>query len=785
MKKNYFLFCVWILLAVIYGSPVFSQTKIIPYQELPTSTGSATGSGMYFGASMNTSSITITFQGPSDRWIAFGFATSMSPADMFTYSNGQVLTPNPLGWEDYYNGTTAATYVLADTIQNWTVISTGTTSSNQRSVTAIRALSTGDITYDVILSYSATSLDLIWARGATADYTLAYHGSTNRANGIKLPWLTPPAASFAVTSSTVCQGAPVTFSNLSTGGLTSYTWAFDSGSPAVSNATNASVTYSLPGTYSVSLIALNILGSDTLRKINYITVTPTVATALSIALSGGSNPICQGSLATFSLISTNGGTTPSYQWKINGVNSGGNSSALTTTLSANAPVTCVMTSNQGCASPSIITSAAITMTVNSNAPASVVISQVGGSNPLCNGDVITYNASPGNGGTSPSYQWQVNGTNVGTNSSTFTLNTLSNGDVVNCILSSSSPCASSTLATSSALTMSVSSFLTPSISIGISSGPNPICGSALITVTASAANEGTNANYQWLINGLNGGLVNTPTVGLFLNSGEALSCILTSGLNCASPSTAISNAINFTVNPVPPTPTISASGPLSFCEGGSVILSSSGQYPPSWSNSATTPTLFVTTNGFFSVLQTLNGCMSFPSPTVQVVVNPLPAVTMQTISAICLSSGTFALVQGGPAGGSYSGPGLTGLIFSPNQSGLGNFLITYSYINNKGCSDSASITLEVDACLGINKNVLDAELSIFPNPTSGNITINSINEEINSVSILDLDGRLISKQSWNHTNTALLDFTDQTSGIYTLMIVLKSRTVYAKISKNE
>ncbi|MEI2748966.1 MAG: Ig-like domain-containing protein [Ferruginibacter sp.] len=63
-----------------------------------------------------------------------------------------------------------------------------------------------------------------------------------------------------------------------------------------------------------------------------------------------------------------------------------------------------------------------------------------------------------------------------------------------------------------------------------------------------------------------------------------------------------------------PAPVITASGPVSFCPGGSVVLTSSAASGNIWSNGATTQSITVNTSGTFTVSNTdNNGCISLPS----------------------------------------------------------------------------------------------------------------------------------------------------------------------------
>lgn len=180
MKKHY-------LLALAF-LPLFAsgQLKQIAFAELTA------GSGMFFGAEMSTTTITVTLQGPADRYLAFGFGTGMA--------NGN----DALIWSTLGSG--AATLQVrdhrmigsgsepsVDAQQDWTIISNNVSGGN-RTIVASRGLNTGDAN-DVTFNFAATTQNLFWAKGPSASNQLQYHGG-NRASGIVRNWTlvdqTPP-----------------------------------------------------------------------------------------------------------------------------------------------------------------------------------------------------------------------------------------------------------------------------------------------------------------------------------------------------------------------------------------------------------------------------------------------------------------------------------------------------------------------------------------------------------------------------------------------------------------
>src|SRR6185436_11330628 len=88
-----------------------------------------------------------------------------------------------------------------------------------------------------------------------------------------------------------------------------------------------------------------------------------------------------------------------------------------------------------------------------------------------------------------------------------------------------------------------------------------------------------------------------------------------------------------------------------------------------------------------------NGCSNSVSK--NIIVNALPTVTLSAINPVCIASSAFALTTGSPAGGTYSGNGVTGNNFTPSTAGIGTHKIYYSYTDANGCTNTDSTGLTV------------------------------------------------------------------------------------------
>lgn len=160
----------------------------------------------------------------------------------------------------------------------------------------------------------------------------------------------------------------------------------------------------------------------------------------SVSVSASSASICSGSPVTFTATPVNGGTSPSYHWKLNGANVGTNSSTYSSSALANGDkISVVMTSNIACATPNPSTSNIVTITVTQTATPSVtIVSSPQSPQP---GNTVTFTASALSGGSAPAYQWFKNGSPISAaTASTLTITNAVHADYYSVRLTSNYIC---------------------------------------------------------------------------------------------------------------------------------------------------------------------------------------------------------------------------------------------------------------------------------------------------------------------------------------------------------
>ncbi|HET9424068.1 MAG TPA: hypothetical protein VFO55_01755 [Gemmatimonadaceae bacterium] len=208
------------------------------------------------------------------------------------------------------------------------------------------------------------------------------------------------------------------------------------------------------------------------------------------------------------------------------------------------------------------------------------------------------------------------------------------------------------------------------------SGPTTFCAGGSVTLTASSGSS-------WLWSD------GSTSQSVVVTASDTLTVQVTDGNGCP----ATSAPVTVTVNPLPPSPVISADGPTTFCAGDDVVLSAPASSGYLWSNGATTQSITVTAPGTFSVQVTdANGCMSPSSAPVNVTVNPAPAAPTITASGPTkFCTGGSVILTASSADGWLWSNGATTQSITVTASG------SYSVqaVTGGGCISPASTTMTV------------------------------------------------------------------------------------------
>lgn len=592
-------------------------------------------------------------------------------------------------------------------------------------------------------------------------------------------------------SSALCSGTTGNYSIVSMPGATSYTWTVPAGSTINSG----------QGTTSINITAGSTSGNITVTATYTCGISGPTALALTInalptvTATSTASAVCVGGSVTLS-----GGGASSYAW------SGGVINGVPFVPVSTTTYTVTGTDVNGC-----VNTASSTVTINplptitANSTASAVCA--GASVTLTGSGASTYSWSGGVSDGVPfvpisTLNYTVTGTDVNgcVNSATTTV-TVNAIPTVVANSTASAVCAggSVTLSGSGASTytwtggvIDAVSFIPTSTNTYTVTGTdanacvntatttvtvNPIpivlanstsatvCEGSSVTLTGSGA-----TTYVWT-----GGV--TDAVSFIPASTNTYTVTGTDGNGCVNTAT-----ITVSVNS---NPIVDLGPDTTQCGGGLTLDAGNVGSSYLWNNTTTLQTVVASSSGIYYVdVTNANGCLG--SDTVVVTINPIPTVTGSAASTVvCVDDGVVVLT-GSPAGGTWSGTGVIGSTFSPSSAGVGTQSLGYSFTDSLGCEGVASISIQVNACVGVVETTLANGVAIFPNPNNGAFTI-SVDANIGDMTIelVDMNGRMVFRSVENKVQigfTKQISTEEVSNGVYMLRLMTTSEQRIEKLS---
>lgn len=562
---------------------------------------------------------------------------------------------------------------------------------------------------------------------------------------------------------TACPGSSTSFGITTNGTISSYQWQVNTGS-GFTNLSNGSP-YSGVNTNTLTINPVaagmntyqyrcQVLGGCGTVTSGAATLTVPSNAAPTITISAATTTICAGQADSFTVTgTTNGGATPLYQWRINGVNISGATNAIftTTTLANGNTVTCVLTSSNACAVPLTATSNTITMTVN---PIPVITA--GNNGPICAGNTLNLTASTYAGA---SYNW------TGPNSFTSTQQNPSIANATTAASGTYTVTAKALGCTSAPVTTNALVKPTPTATATVISGPTTICQGDTVKIQAST---GGGYTYQWKNAG-------SPVAGATSSLYRALTSgtytvTITNASNCTATS---APAIQVTVVPAPVS-TISYTTPLIFCDGNSVLLKAStgSNLVYQWYRNgnpiagATGTTYTATVSGTYTVKETNIANCSNTSTGVTVTVT-------QVLNPIITKDGNRLNTSGFVYYQWYFNntpiPGANGATLDITQTGY--YTVVATDVN--GCISTSAIAWIQS--LGIQGFVYAGDIKIYPNPARTLVHITA--PAALKVQVRSMQGQVV----WQGDVPGDIDVSSLAGGVYMISLTDKEgRAVYTE-----
>lgn len=316
--------------------------------------------------------------------------------------------------------------------------------------------------------------------------------------------------------------------------------------------------------------------------------------------------VCEGGSLTFTNNSTGAS---SFNWMVDGVPAGSTQNLTQTFNTVGNQVVMLVAGNGSCSD---------TTSLSVNVTANPTPSITGGGN-LCDGDTAVLSA-----GSFSTYQWTGN-------QSTSSISVTSTG-TYSVTVTDGNGCSGN----SSPATVTFNPLPIPSVSSA---------GTTFCDGDTASLSTGSFSSYLWTPGNETSGSIDVTTSG-------AYSVAVVDGNGCAGSSA----PVTLTFAPSP-SPTVSASGSTTICDGDTLVLTTGAFSGYVWTpGSATSASLNVTSSGAYSVEVTdTNGCTGTSMPTT-VTVNPAPAPSISSSSSgtpcdgdtITLSTGNFASYNWAP-----------------------------------------------------------------------------------------------------------------------------------------
>lgn len=566
---------------------------------------------------------------------------------------------------------------------------------------------------------------------------------------------TPQKPEFINGLTSVCEGSNQEYSITPVPGAINYTWILPANWIGSSIETNINVNVGVTGI--ISVIANGINCSSDTTTIN-VTVSPLPGELFSIM---GSSTVCSNTSNQYIVPVCANAT--NYIWQVPtdwSANSNQNNASITTNNSSG---TITVTASNSCGSSN---SQSIPITVAQTPVAPGIIS---GNLTVCSGTVQSYSVPMVAGITG--YTWNLpSGWGTPSFNNSINISVGSSGTI--------SVTANNGMCSSSPQTLAVTVNNLPDIP-GTISGDGSICLGTSNSYSIAPIPGATSYIWSWP-----GGSPDTTTEFSIPIIAVSSGTISVRARNECGVSDLRTFQVTIKHKPTQPQP---INGETTVCQGSSNLyftnLEQGASYewnlPQGWIGNSSNNLLSTIAGGqsgnIFVIVK--NECGS-DTNSIAVIVNPLDtSVTQNGVNLLANANPSLASYQWVTCPGYAPVAGATSQLFTAPWWGYFAVIVTQG-----PCSDTSNCHF-VNIIDKVNETISSLSISLYPNPTNGELFLSCDGMRINSVEVYNLTGILVLTQKENNSSESTLNLQTLPQGVYFIEIASDTSRITRKIIK--
>ena len=201
-----------------------------------------------------------------------------------------------------------------------------------------------------------------------------------------------------------------------------------------------------------------------------------------------------------------------------------------------------------------------------------------------------------------------------------------------------------------------------------------------------------------------------------------------------------------------------------------------------WSDGNSSQTNTVTNSGNYSVTVTSDdGCIA--EDDINLTLLEAPVVDLGENFKLCISFNQTQLLSAGNSFASYlwsTGATTSNIVVGSGVTAVGNQTYTVTVTGDNGCEGEDAVVVEYSMCVGIDEDLVNSNVSLFPNPANDLVTFTAEGSTIAEVQIFDLTGKMIYS---NYPSSSRLEVntSNYASGTYIVKVITEKDAVTRRL----